>query len=107
MQNNEFMLEALAKTKINDYVGLRENAFLDGNYDECYGKQPVASIENATNDIVKDILASDRKYERTDMGIVVEMKHIRFMGEPTIRAKVGELLRQDYARDPWMFPHTK
>lgn len=84
MTNNdvEFSLKQLngiINHEYNDLIGGNENSYLDG--EEFYPY----TLEELVEDITNTILTSKRCLEVENSKLLVEQKHIRFLGKDVIR----------------------
>ena len=91
----EKLVKIAIDTMYNDYVGGEENHWLDHN-ERCFD-----FTEEQLINIIVNRLLKEKRYIWLDNGMVLEAKHIRFIGKARINELVDHRVKFRHNKEGW------
>ena len=108
MSFNEKLLRHIIIEYRNDFIGGRENAYLDYDEEE-YNELFSSSLtkQDVMDYIYGEIMCGNNQYIVSPIdGAVMEKKHIKFLGSAFVKELIEDRVQADYEKNGWNFPNN-
>ena len=107
LTKEEKTLQKIIINELNEYVGGFENEAMNCEEDECEDIWPLQlrTKQNVCDYIYYQITRTDSKFIRSG-NLVIERKHIKFMGNEFIKQLIEATVEFDYLTNGWHFKNN-